>query len=235
MSDGGPPARAVRASGAGGPRPGELRWYAFARWVVEVVCRLLWRVRIEGLEHVPATGAFVLAPVHRSNIDTLVAGCVVRRRMRFMGKSSLWRYAWSARLFSSLGAFPVDRGTPDREALRTCEEALLAGEPVVLFPEGTRQSGPLVQPLFDGAAFVAARAGVPLVPVGIGGSEWAMPKGSRGVRAVRIAVVVGAALPPPPLSPGGRVSRRAVAATTEALRAELQVLFEQALHRAGRA
>ena len=78
----------------------------------------------------------------------------------------------------------VPRGVP-------VEEALAAGEPVVLYPEGSRQSGPVVQPLFEGAVFVAARVGVPIVPVGIGGSEWAMPKGSRGIRPVRIAAVVG--------------------------------------------
>ena len=88
----------------------------------------------------------------------------------------------------------MHRGTPDREALRRCEEAVRAGEPVVLFPEGTRQSGPTVQPLFEGAAFVAARAGVPIVPVGIGGSEWAMPKARSGSRPVKVVMVVGPAL-----------------------------------------
>ncbi len=79
------------------------------------------------------------------------------------------------------GPFRSTGARPDREALRTCEEALREGEPVVLFPEGTRQSGPAVQPLFEGASFVAARAGVPIVPVGIGGSEWAMPKGKKRI------------------------------------------------------
>jgi 1-acyl-sn-glycerol-3-phosphate acyltransferase len=210
-------------------------WYWFARWVVEIVCRTVWRVSLTGLEQVPASGPFVLAPVHRSNIDTLIAGCVVRRRLRFMGKDSLWKYRWSAWLFSSLGGFPVHRGTPDREALRVCEAALEEGEPVVLFPEGTRQSGPVVQPLFEGAVFVAARAGVPIVPVGIGGTEWAMPRGSRGIRPVKVAVVVGPAIPPPARSANGRLPRRALAETTEALRAELQRLFDDALARAGRA
>ncbi|HLH46786.1 MAG TPA: lysophospholipid acyltransferase family protein [Acidimicrobiales bacterium] len=208
-------------------------WYALARGIVEAVCRVLWRVRVRGREHVPSSGAFVLAPVHRSNVDTLIAGCVVRRRVRFMGKDSLWKYRWSGRLFTSLGGFPVHRGTPDREALRTCEAALAAGEPVVLFPEGTRQSGPVVQPLFEGAVFVAARAGVPIVPVGIGGSEGAMPKGSRLVRPVRISVVVGASLQPPPRGAGGRVSRRAVAELTAQLHGELQRLFDEARRDAG--
>ncbi|HET6916981.1 MAG TPA: lysophospholipid acyltransferase family protein, partial [Acidimicrobiales bacterium] len=212
-----------------------LVWYAFARAVVELVCRLYWRVEIRGRENVPSGGPFVIAPVHRSNIDTLLAGCVTRRRIRFMGKDSLWKYRWSGALFSSLGAFPVHRGTPDREALRICEEALRGGEPVVLFPEGTRQSGPDVQPLFEGAAFVAARANVPIVPVGIGGSEWAMPKGSKRIMPVKVVINIGEPIPAPDRPESGRVSRRAVAETSERLHSVLQGLFDEALAAAGRA
>lgn len=211
-----------------------LAWYAFARGVVEIVCRLIWRVEILDREKLPRSGAYVIAPVHRSNIDTLLAGCLTRRRIRFMGKDSLWKYRWSGALFSSLGAFPVHRGTPDREALRRSEEAVLEGEPVVLFPEGTRQSGPKLHPLFEGAAFVAARAGVPLVPVGIGGSEWAMPKGSRRVNPVKVVMVVGDPIIPPARQEGERLPRRAVREMTDRLAVDLQALFDRALQAAGR-
>jgi 1-acyl-sn-glycerol-3-phosphate acyltransferase len=212
-----------------------LAWYRVARGAVEVFCRAWFRVEIKGRDHVPSSGPYVIAPVHRSIVDTLLAGCLTRRRIRFMGKDSLWKYRWAGSFFSSLGAFPVHRGTPDREALRRCEEALRGGEPVVLFPEGTRQSGPTVQPLFEGAAFVAARAGVPILPVGIGGSEWAMTKGKKRIRPVKVAMVVGTPIPAPARPPGARVPRRAVAETSEALHKELQVLFDEALTLAGRA
>lgn len=220
--------------GAPSSRPA-LAWYAFARWVVEIVCRTYWRAEIRGKHNVPRGGPFVIAPVHRSNIDTLLAGCVTRRRVRFMGKDSLWKYRWSGLLFSSLGGFPVHRGTPDREALRICEEALRGGEPVVLFPEGTRKSGPKVQPLFEGAAFVAARADVPIVPVGIGGSEWAMPKGSKRILPVKVAIVIGEPIPPPPRPESGKVTRRSVAELSEKLHSTLQDLFDESLAAAGRA
>lgn len=211
-----------------------LVWYAVARGAVEAFCRLYFRVEIRGREHIPAQRAYVIAPIHRSNVDTLLAGCLTRRRIRFMGKDTLWKYRWSASLFSSLGAFPVHRGTPDREALRICEAAVRAGEPVVLFPEGTRQSGPTVQPLFEGAAFVAARAGVPLLPVGIGGSEWAMPKGQRRIVPVKVVMVVGPPIVPPSRPEGSRVSRRMVSELTDGLHKELQALFDEALAAAGR-
>ena len=217
------------------PRRRDLAWFWFARWVVELFCRAFWRVELVGLDKVPRRGPYVIAPVHRSNVDTLLAGCLTRRRIRFMGKDSLWKYRVSGALFSSLGGFPVHRGTPDREALRTCEQALAAGEPVVLFPEGTRQSGPTVQPLFEGAVFVAARAGVPIVPVGIGGSEWAMPKGSKTLKPVKVAIVVGDPIEPPARAEGARVSRRSVAEGSALLHERLQALFDDALRRAGRA
>jgi 1-acyl-sn-glycerol-3-phosphate acyltransferase len=212
-----------------------LTWYAFARGAVELFCRTYFRVEIKGRHRVPSAGPYVIAPVHRSNVDTLLAGCLTRRRIRFMGKDSLWKYRWAGAFFTSLGGFPVHRGTPDREALRRCEDALRGGEPVVLFPEGTRQSGPAVQPLYEGAAFVAARAGVPIIPVGIGGSEWAMTKGKKRIRPVKVAMVVGAPIAAPVRPEGGRVSRRAVSRTSEVLHKELQVLFDEALTLAGRA
>jgi 1-acyl-sn-glycerol-3-phosphate acyltransferase len=215
------------------PSRAELRWYAVARGIVEIFCRVFWRVTVTGKEHVPA-GPFVLAPVHRSYVDTLFCGCVTRRRVRFMGKDSLWKYRWSGRFVSSLGAFAVHRGMPDREALRACEDAIRNGEPVVIYPEGERKAGPTVLPLRDGAAFVAARTGVPILPVGIGGSEWAMPKGARFLHPVKVAIVIGPPLPAPTRTDGARVPRRQVTQLSDDLHAELQRLFDEALTRAGR-
>ena len=202
-------------------------FYRVVRGIIAALSRLLWRPRIVGREHIPTSGAFVLAPVHRSNIDFALACVLTKRRMRYMGKDSLWKIGWIGRIFSALGAFPVHRGTADREALRRCIDFAEDGQPLVIFPEGTRQSGPTVQPLFEGAAYVASRTGVPIVPVGIGGSEAAMPRGARFIRPVKVAMIVG---PPiaPPSNDGGRVPRRAVHEITEQLHVELQKLFDEA-------
>ncbi|MGH9133572.1 MAG: lysophospholipid acyltransferase family protein, partial [Ilumatobacteraceae bacterium] len=148
--------------------------YRIARTIVATLVRLYTRMSIDGREHIPRTGAFVLAPVHRSYIDTPVACCITSRRLRYMGKDTLWRNRAFGWLLSALGGFPVTRGTADREALRRCIEVLGFGEVLVLYPEGERKDGPIVQPLFDGAVYVAAKAGAPIVPVGIGGSDRVM-------------------------------------------------------------
>jgi 1-acyl-sn-glycerol-3-phosphate acyltransferase len=212
----------------------QLAVYAVLRAVVVGFSRLFWRLRVEGRENVPATGPFILAPVHRSNVDSPLAACVTRRRMRFMGKDAMWKYRWSAWLFTTLGGFPVHRGTPDRVALRVSEATIRAGEPVVVFPEGTRRSGPVVGEIFEGGPFLAVRTGAPIVPVGIGGSEWAMPKGSKLLRPVKIRIVVGRPIPPPAGRDGGRGSRRQIHELAERLRVELQRLFDQAQAAAGR-
>lgn len=196
--------------------------------------RLYLGMRIEGLGHIPADQSFILAPVHRSNLDfALVLGCTSpRRRMRYLAKDSIWRPPFG-RLWTALGAIPVHRGAPDREAFRTCIGVLRAGEPLVMFPEGTRQSGAQVQELYGGVAYVQSRTGVPIVPVGIGGSEAAMPKGAKFVRRAKVVLVVGAPLECPPLNDRGRVSRGAVRDQTETLHATLQTLFDDAQRKAG--
>jgi 1-acyl-sn-glycerol-3-phosphate acyltransferase len=206
----------------------ERGFYRTVRAIVVAFSRLFWRLRVEGAENVPPTGPYVVAPVHRSNIDTLVVAAVTKRRLRFMGKDSLWKVRPVGKLLSALGGFPVHRGTADREALRRCIDVIERGEPLVIFPEGTRQSGPVVQPLFEGAAYVATRTRVPIVPVGIGGSEAAMPKGSKLIRPVRVRVVVGKPLYPPQPDARGRVPRSGVHALTEELAGCLQELFDRA-------
>ena len=192
-----------------------------------------WRLTIKGRENVPATGPFVLAPVHRSFIDFSLTSSITRRRMRYMGKDSLWKVSLLGKLCSALGAYPVHRGGADREALKRTVEVLEGGEPVVIFPEGTRQFGPKVQNLFEGAAYVATKVGVPIVPVGIGGSERALRKGQKVPRPVKVTVVVGTPILPPVAAEGRRTSRRSVHELTLQLRDEVQRLFDEAQVLAG--
>jgi 1-acyl-sn-glycerol-3-phosphate acyltransferase len=149
-----------------------------------------------------------------------------------MGKASIWRWELPGKLISALGAFPVHRGSADREALRTCVEVIKLGQPLVMFPEGTRKSGPVVQELFDGCAYIAGKTGVPIVPLGIGGSEAAMPKGSKLIRPSKLVLVVGEPIAAPVRTEGGRVSRRATKELTDQLHAEIQKLFDDAETRA---
>jgi 1-acyl-sn-glycerol-3-phosphate acyltransferase len=201
--------------------------YVSVRNLLWLLLTLWCRLRVVGREHIPADGPFLLAPSHRSVIDTPVASAATRRRMRFMGADKWWKQRQFGWLLSALGGFPVTRGTADREALKRCVAVLEGGEPLVLFPEGERKSGPVIQPLFDGAAYIAVKAGVPIVPVGIGGSERVMPKGARFIYPRRIVMIIGEPMTPE-VDASGKVPRAAVRELTERLHAELQRLFDEA-------
>ena len=121
----------------------------------------------------------------------------------------------------------MSRGTVDLEAMKRCLEVLEAGEPLVLFPEGERKAGSTVQPLFEGAAYLALKAGVPIVPIGIGGSERVMPKGSKLIHPHKVHVIVGEPIVPGPPGPG-RVPRERVHELTNELHTRLQKLFDEA-------
>jgi len=208
-------------------------FYKIGWSIVVVPLRLYTRLTVSGREHLPREGAFILAPNHRSYLDTPFTGSVGWRRIRFMGKDTMWKYPLLGKVFSALGAFPVTRGTADREALKRAIQVLRAGEPLVLFPEGERKSGPTIQPLFDGAVYVAVKAGVPIVPIGIGGSERVMPKGSKFIYPRKVHVEIGPPILPPVAPDGGRVPRVAYAAHTELLHSEIQRLFDTAMERVG--
>jgi 1-acyl-sn-glycerol-3-phosphate acyltransferase len=210
------------------PRRWELIAYGLLRRFVHLTCKLLWRIKVVHPERVPATGACVLAPSHRSYLDTPFLACVTRRRIRFMGKAELWKYGWLAKVFAALGGFPVDRTGADRAALRAAQAALEGGEPLGMFPEGTRRNGPVIEELHHGVAFLAARLGVPVVPVGIGGSETILARGRKLPKLNRVVVIVGEPIHPPARPPGASVRRRDVVALTEQLRTAVQELFDEA-------
>jgi len=211
---------------------GSRLFYAFVRNLVTFILRTYCRMRIEGRENIPSSGPYVLAPVHRSYIDTPIASACTRRRLRFMGKDSLWKNRTAGWILSALGAFPVTRGSADRQAVTRGIQVLQSGEPLVLFPEGERKAGPIVEPLMDGAAYIACKAGVPIVPVGIGGSEKVMGKGAKFIHPHKVVVIIGEPIPAPP-SVDGRMPRAAVKEISLQLHERLQGLLDEAIRKAG--
>ena len=202
--------------------------YAIVRWVVSGGSHVVFRLRLRGKERLPRSGGYVLAPSHRSMMDIPFAGWVTRRRLRYMGKQSLFDIPVLGWLFTVLGGFPVQRDGTDRKALRESIAMLQAGEILLVYPEGTRQHGPKIQPLQPGAAYLALRAGVPVVPVGIAGTEEIFrDHKSKLPHFGRVAIVVGEPIMPEPRA-SGLVPRAEVNALTARLHDELQALLDEA-------
>jgi 1-acyl-sn-glycerol-3-phosphate acyltransferase len=208
--------------------------YRVERTIFVTALWALFRPRVTGREHIPEDGPVILAPVHRSFADFAFSAFCTDRKLFFMTKDEMWSNKWLGKLLLSVGAFPVHRESADREALQRAEEVLRRGQVLVLFPEGTRREGHVIEDLMEGAAFLSARTGAPIVPVGIGGSDLAMPKGSALPKPRTIQVVVGPPIPPPARTGGGRVSRSAVHTATEALVPRLQAVYDEARARTGR-
>jgi 1-acyl-sn-glycerol-3-phosphate acyltransferase len=124
-----------------------------------------------GREHLPRRGPLLLASNHRSFLDPFVIGMLVRRPVYYMAKRELFERRWQAWLLNALGAFPVDRGAGDSDAIETARAILARGDCVVLFPEGTRvRGGPLGDPK-RGVGRLALETGAPVAPVAVIGTE----------------------------------------------------------------
>ena len=222
---------------SGSPTRGAILLYKVSRAIAVGISRSYLPGRVVGRENLPAQGAFIVAPVHRSYVDWLIVARITSRRMRYIAKAEIWKSKLVGRYLEAMGCFPVNRSGADREALERCRAVLVGGEPLVMFPEGTRRSGPVVEDLREGVAFLALRVGVPVVPVGIGGSERAMPRGSAIPRPRRVHVVIGSPVYPPPVAPVGdlggkpvRISRRAMREFSDEIGAAIQKVFDQADH-----
>jgi 1-acyl-sn-glycerol-3-phosphate acyltransferase len=202
--------------------------YSAVRVAVADGSRIVYRVRVEGTEHVPSDGAAILAPSHRSMMDIPFLAIVTKRRIRFMGKSSVFKIPVLGSVFSALGSFPVERDGSDFGPVRASLALLDEGELLAVYPEGTRQHGPEIQPLQPGAAYLALRSGAPIVPVGIAGSEEILRGEGRKLPSFApAAVVAGPPLVPPPRD-GKAVSRAQVTELTQELRGALQAVFTHA-------
>ena len=145
--------------------------YGFVRMLLAPFMRLYFRMYISGAEHIPAEGAAIVAPNHKSFYDSFFIAVCTPRPVRFMAKSELIEAHYGP-LLVRLGAFPVRRGQSDAEALETAREILRQGGLLALFPEGTRIRDPdeLGHPK-RGAGRLALETGAPLIPCAITGTE----------------------------------------------------------------
>jgi 1-acyl-sn-glycerol-3-phosphate acyltransferase len=140
------------------------------------ILALAFRYRARGIENLPAAGGYVLAAGHVSNLDPWPLGLRIwsRRYLRFMAKSELFWFPLSL-IVSGAGAFKVNRGRSDREAIETAVRLAQEGNVIAMFPEGTRRKKGLRKKYeaqaHTGAARIALEAGVPLVPAGIKGTD----------------------------------------------------------------
>jgi len=184
-----------------------------------------FRTKVIGRDNLPATGGVVLAGNHISYADPVLLWIRSPRPVHFMAKSELWEITIMGWFLDQVWTFPVNRGASDRTALAKAAGYLAAGEPVGIFPEGTRNRDGEAEAQ-GGAAFVALRAGVPIVPVGIAGTDRISPKGSKGIRFPKVVISIGEPIDPASFE-GGRKER------VEAITARIMLRIGEELAHAG--
>ncbi|MEU8296864.1 lysophospholipid acyltransferase family protein [Micromonospora sp. NPDC048909] len=206
--------------------------YTIGKLTVGPTMRLAFRPTVEGLEHVPEIGGAILAGNHLSVADELFVGTVVPRHLAFWAKSEYFKGvglkgAFSKFVLTGLGAIPVERagGRAALTAFDAAIPALKGGDLVVVYPEGTRSPDGRLYRGRTGAVRLAISAGVPIIPVGMIGTEKVQPIGARLPRpgAGKVIVRFGK-----PLDFTGRPDdRTSLRAMTDEMMSEIQKLTGQ--------
>ncbi|WP_426244914.1 lysophospholipid acyltransferase family protein [Nocardioides sp. LHG3406-4] len=172
--------------------------YGLVHPVIAPLSKAVWRPVVTGLDNIPRTGGVILASNHLSFVDSVVIPVVVPRKVAFLAKKEyfegtgvkgLLTRAW----FEGIGMLPVDRDDP-QAAINSLDTALAVvsrGGAFGIYPEGTRSRDGRLYRGRTGAAHVALTAGVPIVPVGLRGTEALMPVGSNRPRLAKVHIAFG--------------------------------------------
>jgi len=172
----------------------EYRWtpntrlYSITRTLLTPPLKVFFRAHWHGAEHVPLDGGVVLACNHLSNLDPvlLAAGCP--RHISYLAKIELFRVPVLGQLIPRYGAIPLRRSASDPDAIRLAECVLERQQVLALFPEGTRSRDGQLKPFRFGAARLALKYNVPLVPAAIVGTDQAMPTGAHFPQRTRVHI-----------------------------------------------
>lgn len=194
-----------RREGSQPPQAMVLGARSIVRLSVRPVLRVWLRLQVEGLEHVPSTGAVLIASTHQSHADSLALGVAVRRPVHFLGDVRLTEWPALGPLLPKLGMVPLRRGSGDADAMEVLSGLLAEDKAVAVYPEGSRSRDGRVHRLRSGLARLAAETGVPVVPAAVAGIHDVWPIGARPrLRGGRVTVRFGPAIAAPQPSPLSR-------------------------------
>ena len=203
--------------------------YWLTKFILTPFLRLLYRVRVEGREHIPPRGSAILASNHISFCDSFFLPLVVPRRVTYVAKAEYfdnWKVAW---FFKANGHIPLRRGEGAdwKRALDAAAEVLGAGGLFGIYPEGTRSTDGRLYRGHTGVAMLAVRTGAPVVPIGFAGTDKAQPVGAKMMRPFKtVTIRIG-----PPIDFGAATDepqgQRVLRAMTDRVMKEIQSLSGQ--------
>lgn len=201
-----------------------------ARFLIFILIRLFVRLEVQGIEHLPASGAYIITSNHVGRLDAALVYYLLQRDDIVMLAAEKYRESALFRWFAKhLNAIFIDRYNADFKALRAVLGRLSEGYVLALAPEGTRsQSGQLI-PARPGAAYLAAKSGAPVLPVGITGSEDSRVKaGLRRLRRPHVVARIGPTFTLPPVPNRGR--EEALQQYSDELMCRIALLLPESYH-----
>jgi len=157
--------------------------YIVAKYIFLVIFKLLFRLKVTGQENIPQDGPFIIVANHSSLLDPVILGVSVRPKIIFVAASYLFEIRWLGYLLRKANSIPVQREN-DIKAIKQALKILQQGGVLGIFPEGgiDRQKNNL--PIRAGAAYLATKVGVPIVPIKIKGADKVLPRGAKFIRSL---------------------------------------------------
>jgi 1-acyl-sn-glycerol-3-phosphate acyltransferase len=166
------------------------------RWVVKgltwIIVKLLLKVELIGRENLPREGPILMVSNHLGDADAIIGLALSKVPFDVMGKIELYDIPVFGKLFDLYGTIWVHRGRPDRRAIRAALNGLAEGRMIAIAPEGRESLSGALEPGTDGAAYIALKADVPILPVAVTGTEnWRVYGNLKKFRRTRITVTMG--------------------------------------------
>jgi len=159
--------------------------------IFRIAFRIRGDIKVKGRDRLPAKGPYIVAPNHVSYVDPPIVGAALPGHSYYMAKAELFSVPVLGKIIPRIGAFPIRRGSPDRAAVKVTLALLAAGEPVTIFPEGTRRPVGELGEAESGFGWLVHRARVPVVPIGIVGAGDLLPRGARFIQHSQVRVHIG--------------------------------------------
>jgi 1-acyl-sn-glycerol-3-phosphate acyltransferase len=206
-----------------------LRLYRLTRRLFAPPLTTYFHLTYHGAEHIPGTGAVVLACNHLSNLDPVLLAAACPRPINYLAKIELFHVPILGSLIRRYGAIPLRRSASDPEAIRLAEQVLEHEQVLALFPEGTRSRTGQFKPFRFGAARLALKYNIPLIPAAISGTDRAMPSGVIFPRRATVRIAFGSAIDTAPYRysrSGGVPEVHLIESVTNLLQGEVQRLKE---------
>lgn len=171
-------------------------WYVFLQSVLQLAGIIVYRVRYSGRENIPASGGVLVVSNHQSHFDPPLIGMGCPRRMNYLARDTLFRFAPFRWLISSVDSIPIDREGIGLGGIKEALRRLKRGEMVLIFPEGTRTHDGQIAPFRPGFTALAVRSGAAILPVAVEGAFQAFPRWQKFPGPGRIRVQFGEPIMP---------------------------------------